>query len=174
MELLNYAGVSELIGKDVNDALGHSYGTVSDILFSSQHRRAIMAVINTGGLFSGGHTVIPFQALTVNPNTQAIMVEIDKQTVQDAPDFDLELLRGGKREEFYKVYNYYGFENVWESASDEGEPMHQWHQSGENTGERDPENEGSYQITKQYPGPKGSRTANEADYDKMKGLPKQD
>lgn len=174
MELLNYAGVSELIGKDVRDALGNSYGKLSEIFFSPEHKRAVLAVIETGGVFNHEHTVIPFQALQVNPNTQAIMVEIDKQAMQDAPHFDIDSLKGGKKEELFEVYNYYGFENVWETSTEEGEPMHDWYKSGENTGERHPENEGSYQITQQYPGPKGSRTSQEADFDKMKGLPKEE
>lgn len=174
MELLNYAGVSEIKGKDVTDALGHSYGKVSDILFSPQHRQAVLAIIDTGGIFKHDYTVVPFQALQINPNTQAVMVEIDKQTIKDAPHFDIKLLKGGRKEELFKVFNYYGYENVWETSTEEGEPMHDWYKSGENTGERHPENEGSYQITKQYPGPEGSRTSKEVDFDKMKGLPKQD
>ena len=174
MELLNYAGVGNIIGKEVSDTLGHSYGTINDILFSPQHRRAVLAIIETGGLIHHEHLVIPFQALRVNPHTLHVMVEIDKQTIQDAPHLDLNLLRGGRKEELFKVFNYYGYENVWESSTEEGEPMHNWYKSGENTGKRDPENEGSYQITKQYPGPEGSDIQDEADYDKIHGLPKDD
>lgn len=172
MELLDYAGASEIIGKKVTDTLGHRYGSVKDILFSPQHRRAVLAVISTEGTFNNGTLVLPFQALRINPHTQHITVEIDKQTIQDAPSFDTNLLIGGRKEELFKVFNYYGYENVWEASDAEGEPMHTWYKSGENTGERNPENEGSYQITKQYPGPKGSKTEEEADFDKIKGLPK--
>lgn len=173
MEIENHAAASELKGKKVKDSLGHDYGKVSDILFSPGHRKAVLAVISTSGGFSNDYIVIPFQALRVNPNTRDVMVEIDKQTILDAPKIDLDLLQEGRTEELDKVFSYYGYEHFWEEgANKEAQPLHKWYKSGENSGERHPENEGSYQITKDYPGPAESNIQEEADYDKIKGLPK--
>lgn len=172
MEIKNYAEASEIKGKKVKDTLGHDYGKVRDILFSPGHRKAVLVVISTSGLFRNDYTVLPFQALRVNPNTQDVMVEIDKQTIMDAPQVDLDLLREGRREELEKVFSYYGYERFWQEDTNEAQPLHKWYKSGENSGERHPENEGSYQITKDYPGPGDSNIQEEADYDKIKGLPK--
>lgn len=173
MELINYAAGSELIGQKVTDSLGHDYGKVTDILFSSAQRRALAVVINTGGLYSKDSLVIPFQAIQVNPNTQHLTTEINKETVKEAPMVDMEKLRAGNEEEFIQLYNYYGYEDVWAEPSQEAAPLHENNQSGDDTGEHHPANEGSYQITQQNPGPQGSNTKEEVNYNKMKGLPEE-
>lgn len=172
MELLNYASASEVIGQKVSDTLGHEYGTLKDILFSPKHQKAMIAVINTEG---SSYITLPFEALRINPNTQHITVDIDKQTIRQAPQADLNLLREGRREEIDKIYTYYGYEQVGAEGNQEPEPLHQSYKSGENTGERHQESQGSYQESQQYPGSPGGGDADfkeEADYDKMKGLPK--
>ena len=173
MEQLYYAGSSEIIGQTVVDSLGNDYGTISDIIFSSSQKRALAAIISTNSLFDKDYIALPFPALRVNPNTKQVMVEIDSQTIQDAPPVDKNLLQGGQEEELFRIFSYYGFENVWKQGSKEAEPMHDWYKSGENAGERHPTNEGSYEITKQYPsGADHNSISEEADYDKIKGLPK--
>lgn len=175
MELLNYATSSEIIGQSVTDTLGHDYGTLKDIFFSPGHKKAVAAVISTEGLFSNDYIVIPFQALRINPNTQHITAEIDKQAIQDAPHADLDLLRDGNRDELDKIYTHFGYEKLWDVEENEPAPMHQSYKEGENTAERRHESEGSYQETQQYPGSPGGGESNfkdEVDYDKIKGLPK--
>ena len=173
MELLDYAASNELIGQKVTDSLGHDYGKVIDILFSSAHRRALAVVIDTGGLYSSDSLVLPFQAIQINPNTRHISHGINKQTLDGAPMIDLEKLRAGNDEELIRLYNYYGYEDVWKEPTQEAAPLHENNRGGDDTGEHHPANEGSYQITQQYPGPKGSHTKEEVDYNKMKGLPKE-
>jgi sporulation protein YlmC with PRC-barrel domain len=172
MELLNYASSSEIIGQSVTDSLGHDYGTIKDILFSPEHQKAVIAVISTEG---SGHIALPFQALSINPNSQHLMADMDKQTIQNAPKADLDLLQEGSKEELNKIYSYYGYEHLSDIDHKEAEPLHQPYKSGENTGERHPDSMASYQETQQYPGSPGGGESNfkeEADYDKMKGLPK--
>lgn len=173
MELLDYAASRELIGQKVTDTLGHGYGKVKDILFSKKQGRALAVVIDAGGSFSKDYIVLPFQSIRVNPNTRQIMHEIDKETLQGAPIVDLQKLRDGEEEEFIRLYNYYGFEKLWKEPDQEAPPVHESYHSGDDVGEKHPSAEGSYQITQQYPGPKGSNTEEEVDYDKMKGLPKE-
>ncbi|WP_017731246.1 PRC-barrel domain-containing protein [Nafulsella turpanensis] len=170
MKLLDYATTKELIGQKVTDSLGNNYGTIRDILFSPGHRKAVLAIISSGG--STDTIVLPFQALRVNPNTRHVTAELNKETVEHAPEVDMNRLHDGDREELIKIYNYYGYENIWKEESQEGQPLHQNYRSGEDVGDHNPAAEGSYEITKQYPGPKGSHTEDEVDFDKMKGLPK--
>ena len=172
MKLLDYATTKELIGQKVTDSLGKSYGTIKDILFSPGHRKAVVAIISSGGISSIDTIALPFQALRVNPNTQHVTAELNKDTVQHAPEIDLDRLHKGYREELSKIFSYYGYENIWEEDSKEGEPLHQNYHSGVDVGDHDPAAEGSYEITKQYPGQKNSNIKEEADYDKIKGLPK--
>lgn len=174
MELLNYATSTEIIGQSVTDTLGHDYGTLKDIFFSPTHKKAVAAVISTEGL-GNDYIVLPFSALRINPNTQHITAEIDKQTVQGAPHIDLDHLREGRKEELDRIYTYYGYETLSENASEEPTPMYQSYKEGENTAERRHDSEGSYQETQQYPGSPGGGESNfqdEVDYDKIKGLPK--
>lgn len=173
MELIHYAAGSELIGQTVTDSLGHDYGKVTDILFSSAQRRALAVVIDTGGLYSKDGLVLPFQALQVNPNTRHLTHDINKETLKGAPAMDMEKLRAGNNEELIQLYNYYGYEDVWAEPDQEAAPLHENNRSGDDTGEHHPANEGSYQTTQQYPGPEGSNTKEEVNYNKMKGLPEE-
>ena len=174
MERLYYAGDSEIIGQTVIDSVGNDYGKVSDILFSSEHKKPIVALISTNGYFNKDYIALPFQALRVNPNTKKVMVEIDSQTIQDAPPVDRSALKNGEKDALFRIFSYYGYENVVkENSSAEAEPQNQSYKEGENTGERHPTNEGSYEITKQYPSGKDHNSIQEeVDYDKIKGIPK--
>lgn len=173
MELLDYAASSELIGKKITDSIGHDYGKVTDIIFSSAQRRALAVLIDTGGAYSTDSLVLPFQAIAINPNTRHIKHEIDKQTLDGAPMIDIEKVRAGNEDELIRLYNYYGYEEIWKKPAQEAAPLHENNRSGDDTGPQNPTNEGSYQITQQYPGPKGSNTEEEVDFNKIKGLPKE-
>lgn len=172
MSSQNFAYASSIIGQPVHNSLAQEYGHVSDIIFSASHRRAVALVVKKGGFLGIGadHFVLPWDKVLVNPNTQRILVEADRKTVEDTPLVDLDALKKGDLKALGLVYSYYGVEAFWEKPAEEAPPVHQNYQSGQDIGERLPTNEGSHQITKHYPGPRGSHTREEVNYDKMKGI----
>lgn len=171
MKRSDNATTKELIGQEVTDSLGKSYGTIKDILFTPGQQKAVVALVSPGGISS--ETIpLPFQALRVNPNTQHVTAELNSDTVENAPEVDINRLHKGDREEVNKIFTYYGYEKLGKEENKEGEPLHQNYHSGHDVGDHDPAAEGSYEITKQYPGQKNSNTKEEVDFNKMKGLPK--
>lgn len=176
MNFQNYAYISEIIGQPVKNSLGQDYGKVSDIIFSANQRRAIAIVVQKGGFLGVGadYFVLPWQMLQVNPNTKQVLVEADRKTIEDTPLVDLDKIKEGDFEAISLVFNYYGIDRIWEQPTDEPAPMDQNYNRGEDTGERLPSNEGSYQITQQYPGQGESHIREEADYDKIKGMGESD
>ncbi len=172
MNFQDYSYISDIIGKPVQNSLGQEYGKVSDIILSAVHRRAVAIVVQKGGFLGLGadYFVLPWSNLQVNPNTNRILVEADRKTIEDAPLVALDKIKEGDLETLNLVFSYYGADEFWKEPSKEAETMHQNYEAGEDLGERLPENEGSYQITQQYPGQRDSHIREEADYDKIKGM----
>ncbi|EMR02340.1 PRC-barrel domain-containing protein [Cesiribacter andamanensis] len=171
MSLQHFANASDLIGKPVHNSLAQEYGKVSDIIVSAAHRRIVALVVEKGGFLGLGadHFVLPWEKVSINPNTLRVLVDADRQTIEGTPLIELDELKDGNYETMALVYSYYGIDTFWEQPADE-DPGQQYYTSGDDLGERHPSNEGSYQITNQYPGQRGSKLREETDYDKIKGI----
>jgi sporulation protein YlmC with PRC-barrel domain len=172
MNYQNYSYISDLIGKPVQNSLAQEYGHVSDVILSASHRRVVAVVVAKGGFLGMGadHFILPWQMLQVNPNTLKVMVEADRKTIEDAPLVDIDKVRAGDYDTLSLLFSYFGVDEFWKQPSNEAETYDQNYKSGEDLGERLPSNEGSHQITKHYPGPEGSHTKDEVNYDKIKGV----
>lgn len=172
MNYQNFSYISDIIGKPVQNSLGQEYGEVSDVIISATHRRAVAIVVEKGGFLGLGadHFILPWQKVQVNPNTNRVLVEADRKTVEDAPLVDLDKIKGEDFETMSIIFNYYGVDEFWKQAAPEEEPLHQNYKSGQDVGERLPSNEGSHQITKHYPGQRESHIKKEANYDKIQGI----
>ena len=176
MNFQNYSYISDIIGKPVQNSIGQEYGHVSDLILSAAHRRVVAIVVEKGGFLGMGadHFILPWQKVRVNPNTNRVLVEADRKTVEDAPLVDLDKVQGGEYNTLSLIFSYYGVDEFWNDPSSEAETYDQNYGAGEDLGERLPYNEGSHQITKHYPGPEGSDIRDEANYDKIKGISKPD
>lgn len=172
MNYQNFSYISDIIGKPVQNSLGQEYGEVSDIILSATHRRAVAIIVKKGGFLGmgGDYFVLPWQKIRINPNTNRVLVEADRKTIEDAPLLELDNIKNGDPETLTLIYSYWGVDEFWKQSPQEAQPMDQDYGSGEDTGERLPTNEGSHQITKHYPGPEGSDIREEANYDKIQGL----
>ena len=172
MNFQNYSYISDIIGKPVENSLGQDYGKVSDIILSATHRQAVAVVVKKGGFLGMGadHFILPWSKVRINPNTNRLLVEADRKTIEEAPLIDLDDIKGGNPEALSLMYSYYGADEFWKKPAEEEEPMNQNYGSGQDIGERLPSNEGSHQITKHYPGERGSHIREEANYDKIKGI----
>lgn len=176
MNFQDYSYITDIIGKPVQNSLGEEYGKVSDIIISAAHRRAVALVVKKGGFLGIGadYFVLPWDKVQVNPNTRRVLVEADRKTIEDAPLVELEKVRAGDAEALNLIFGYYGLEAFWKQPDEEAETPHQNYKAGEDLGERLPENEGSHQTTKHYPGQRESHPRQEVNYNKMKGLRESD
>jgi sporulation protein YlmC with PRC-barrel domain len=172
MNFQNYAYTSEIIGQSVQNSLGQEYGKVSDVILSATHRRALALVVKKGGFLGIGadYFVLPWQMVQINPNTKRVLVEADRKTIEDTPLVELDKVKGGDFETLNLVFNYYGVDKIWDQPQEDPSPMDQDYNRGEDTGERLPSNEGSYQITQNYPDQRESHIREEANYDKIQGM----
>lgn len=175
MDIYNYIQLKKLIGEDVINSLGQKYGKVHDFIISAEAGQVLALVMATDGFLGtrlgADYTVIPWNGIEVNPNSHTVRCSIDKVIIEDAPEFNLSQLREGRREAFDKLYDYYGIEKVYEKMPREKQPMKPGAKQGQDVGERNPSNEGSYQITQNYPREKD--TKDEVNYDKIKGISQQ-
>lgn len=171
MNFQNYAYISEIIGQPVQNSLGQEYGKVSDIILSATQRRALALVVKKGGFLGIGadYFVLPWQMVQINPNTKRVLVEADRKTIEDTPLVDLDKVKSGDVETLNLVFNYFGVDRIWDKPEEEPSTMDQNYNRGEDTGERLPSNEGSYQVTQNYPGQRESHIRQEANYDKIQG-----
>lgn len=81
---------SKLIGMTVKNNKNESLGTIRDIVLDFNSGKVAYAVLSHGStLGMGGKNIaIPFQALTVKPGEKALLLDLDKQQLAQAPGFD--------------------------------------------------------------------------------------
>lgn len=81
---------SKLIGMTVKNKNNESLGTIRDIVLDINSGKVAYAVLSSGStLGMGGKNIaIPFQALTVKPGEKALLLDLNKQQLAQAPGFD--------------------------------------------------------------------------------------
>lgn len=173
MNNLVFVNSNHIIGQKVKNSLGYEYGKITDILLAPDSGRIAAVIVAHGGFLGLGtdHFLLPWSAIQVNPNSGSVMTKVDQTTVEGAPEIEADKIEGGDFRSLEKVYSYYGFKAFWNQQSVEKEPLKSSYQSGQDIGDRNPSNEGSYQITQDHP-PAGN-PKREVNLDKIKGMPKQ-
>jgi hypothetical protein len=74
-----------LLGREAKDSTGQNVGSIHDIVFNPQNGEVFAAI----GVNSGKYTLVPWQALTVNPTNargkEQVTVNTTKQELESAP-----------------------------------------------------------------------------------------
>jgi len=154
-----------IIGQAVYDAVEEKVGVIQDIFISPKTNKALFVVLSEGGFLGLGSDTyaLPWKMLEFNTNSGAILLEVRRQKLADAPQIDLNKLKNHDRSEMNRLAEYYGYrdfaatENVDQASYRAERTTDHPHQGYE----------GSAKITGEAP---KSRPADEMDYDKLKGL----
>jgi sporulation protein YlmC with PRC-barrel domain len=173
MNDLKFINTDHIIGQKVKNSLGYEYGKITDILVSPESGRIAAVIVAHGGFLGIGtdHFLLPWSSIQVNPNSGSVMTTADQATIEGAPEIEPNKIEGGDFRSLEKVYSYYGHKPFWNNPEKEEDPSKASYQSGHDIGDRNPTNEGSYQITQDHP-PAGN-PKREVNLAKMTGQPNQ-
>jgi sporulation protein YlmC with PRC-barrel domain len=100
-----------LIGDDVRNPDGEDLGTVKDLVIDLRNGRTAYAVLDFGGFLGIGNKLfaVPFEAMTVNTIEKHIILDVDKERLENAPGFDKNDWPQHANYDFVdEVHRYYG------------------------------------------------------------------
>jgi sporulation protein YlmC with PRC-barrel domain len=112
---------SSLIGDNVKNPHGEDLGKIEEIMIDTDNGRVAYAVLSFGGFLGIGDKLfaIPWDALQVAPEEKAFVINIDKETLENAPGFDKDnwpQTPPGDDDWLTSVYNYYDTTPYWETT----------------------------------------------------------
>ena len=81
---------SALEGETVLDAHGETLGEIEEIMLDVTSGRIAYAVLAVGGFLGIGekYFAVPWRALTLDADRQCFVLDVDKDTLENAPAFD--------------------------------------------------------------------------------------
>src|ERR1700704_2489393 len=80
--------VSTLMGYKVRNAGAEDLGKVEELVIDQESGRVLYAVLSFGGLLHHQLVAIPWERLRMQPDGKAFFLNIDKETLRNAPHFD--------------------------------------------------------------------------------------
>lgn len=107
---------STINGTPVVNEAGEDLGKIEDIMIDLTSGRIAYAVLSFGGLLGFGDKLfaIPWEALYVNTEEENILVDLDKEILENAPGFDKDNWPDHSDHAWLvQVYEYYGYHPYW-------------------------------------------------------------
>lgn len=112
-----------ITGDNARNPDGDNLGTIEELVIDLQGGRVNYAVLASGGFLGLGdkYFAIPWDLLTVDTDSHEIVIDVSKETLENAPGFDKDNWPDiHDRSWLGDVYRYYGREPYWED-----EPVHE-------------------------------------------------
>lgn len=118
MHTVRALSASTMIGDDVTNPAGEDLGNVEEIMLDVNGGRIAYAVLSFGGFLGLGDKLfaVPWDALTVDTEEHAFILDVDKETLENAPGFDKDnwpQTVNGDDAWLVEVYDYYGYRPYW-------------------------------------------------------------
>lgn len=107
-----------IIGDKVINSAGEQLGSIKELMMDIDKGRIAYAVLSFGGFLGFGDKLfaIPWQALTIDTENHAFILDVDKEVLEKAPGFDKENWPDNAKYEagwLLGVYEYYGYSPYW-------------------------------------------------------------
>ncbi len=113
-----FLSASTLIGDPVMNSSGEKVGDLKEIMLDVSSGRIAYGVMSFGGFLGIGQKLfaLPWAAVTVNTDDHAVVVDVTKEQLENAPGFDPENWPLPHDTGWVgDVYEYYGREPYWEA-----------------------------------------------------------
>ena len=87
---VNLLSAGTLKGTDVVNEAGENLGELEEIMLDLNNGRVAYAVLSFGGLMGLGDKffAVPWQAFTLNQNREELILNVNKEVLENAPGFD--------------------------------------------------------------------------------------
>lgn len=105
-----------MIGDGVVNPEGKDLGKIEEIMLDLDRGQVAYAVLSFGGLLGIGDKffAIPWDALKLDAENHRFILDIQKETLKNAPGFDKDNWPETTSAEWLTgVYDYYGYEPYW-------------------------------------------------------------
>jgi sporulation protein YlmC with PRC-barrel domain len=114
-----------LTGDKVVNPQGEHLGKVEELMLDLDNGRVSYVVLSFGGFLGFGEKLfaIPWEALTVNTEDHTLILNVEKEQLENAPGFDKDNWPERAQYEagwLLDVYNYYGYTPYWMSEMEHG------------------------------------------------------
>jgi len=109
-----------LAGDRVRNAAGDDLGKIEEIMLDVPSGRIAYAVLSFGGFLGMGNKLfaVPWNALTLDEANHEFILDVPKETLENAPGFDKDNWPDMSDPSFGKqVYSHYGYTPDWETGS---------------------------------------------------------
>lgn len=110
-------GASTLTGNDVVNSQGEDLGDIEEIMLDVESGRIAYGVLACGGFLGMGKKLvaIPWDALKLDADNKCFILDVDEETLKNAPDFDKDNWPSMADPEWASnVHTHYGFRPYWE------------------------------------------------------------
>ncbi|MDX9850122.1 MAG: PRC-barrel domain-containing protein [Anaerolineaceae bacterium] len=108
---------STIINTSVENSYGENLGKIEELMVDLNSGRIAYAVLSFGGFLGMGNKLfaLPFEALTVDTTNEKIILDVDKEILENAPGFDKDNWPEVTEHAWLvDVYNYYGYRPYWD------------------------------------------------------------
>lgn len=106
-----------LTGNDVMNSRGESLGDIEAIMLDVPSGRVAYAVLSFGGFLGAGDKLfaVPWGALKLDTDNKCFLLEVDKESLKDAPGFDKDHWPSMADTKWAStIHDYYGTRPYWE------------------------------------------------------------
>lgn len=81
---------STLIGDSIKNKEGEDLGSVQEIMLHLDSGRVAYLVMSSGGILGMGESyfAIPWELIQVDTEQHAVIIDVDKETIENAPGID--------------------------------------------------------------------------------------
>jgi sporulation protein YlmC with PRC-barrel domain len=117
-EVPQVLSASSIIGEKVVNPAGEQLGAIKELMIDLDDGHVAYAVLSFGGFLGMGDKLfaIPWEALMLDPEAHAVILDVDKETLKNAPGFDKDHWPDTSEYEagwLMDIYEYYGYSPYW-------------------------------------------------------------
>ena len=115
-----------LVGDRVRNAEGEDLGTIEELMIELHSGRVVYVVLSFGGILGIGDKLfaIPWSALSLDPDDNQIVLDVKRESLENAPGFDKEQWPSmADRDWGEEIHNHYGYTPYWLESSPQNQPV---------------------------------------------------
>ncbi|QHT66742.1 PRC-barrel domain containing protein [Rhodocytophaga rosea] len=112
---------SSLKGTNIINNQDENLGEIKDIMIDLLSGNVAYVVVSFGGFLGMGNKLfaLPWEAFVIDEKKEKVVVNIDKQVLENAPGFDKDAWPKSTDRNFIgQVYSHYGYKPYWERDRD--------------------------------------------------------
>lgn len=113
---LSVLSASTIINTSVENSYGENLGKIEELMVDLNSGRVAYAVLSFGGFLGMGDKMfaLPFEALSIDTENEKIILDVDKEILENAPGFDKDNWPNFTEHAWLvDIYNYYGYRPYW-------------------------------------------------------------